>query len=132
MLFRSLLDNHNLSMSKIINELPKTYQSPTMAPFCKDEEKYQVVDEISKKFENLKKEKIQIDNQPIKEILNVNGVRFTFEDGSWGLVRASSNKPSLVVVTESPSSDERKKKIFDFIDSLLQKTGKIGEYDQKI
>jgi len=127
-----LLDNHNLPMSEIINELPKTYQSPTMAPFCKDEEKYQVVDEISKKFENLKKEKIQIDNQPIKEILNVNGVRFTFEDGSWGLVRASSNKPSLVVVTESPSSDERKKKIFDFIDSLLQKTGKIGEYDQKI
>ena len=25
-----------------------------------------------------------------------------------------------------------KKKIFDFIDDLLQKTGKIGEYDQKI
>ncbi len=52
--------------------------------------------------------------------------------GSWGLIRASSNKPSLVVVTESPTSNERKKKIFDFIDSLLQKTGKIGEYDQKI
>ena len=44
----------------------------------------------------------------------------------------SSNKPSLVVVTESPSSDRRKKKIFEFIDSLLQKTGKIGKYDQKI
>ena len=28
------------------------------------------------------------------------------------LIRASSNKPSLVVVTESPTSDERKKKIF--------------------
>ncbi len=26
----------------------------------------------------------------------------------------------------------RKKKIFDFIDDLLQKTGKVGEYDQKI
>ena len=49
-----------------------------------------------------------------------------------GFLWASSNKPSLVVVTESPTSDERKKKIFDFIDSLLQKTGKIGEYDQKI
>ena len=48
------------------------------------------------------------------------------------LIRASSNKPSLVVVTESPTSDERKKRIFDFIDDLLQKTGKIGEYDQKI
>jgi phosphomannomutase/phosphoglucomutase len=53
-------------------------------------------------------------------------------DGSWGLIRASSNKPSLVIVTESPTSDDRKKKIFEFIDNLLQKTGKVGEYDQKI
>ena len=28
--------------------------------------------------------------------------------------------------------EERKLKIFEFIDQLLQKTGKIGEYDQKI
>ena len=76
--------------------------------------------------------KIKIDGQIIKEILTVNGIRFIFEDNSWGLVRASSNKPSLVIVTESPTSDERKLKIFRFIDSLLQKTGKIGEYDQKI
>ena len=64
--------------------------------------------------------------------LTVNGIRFSFKDGSWGLIRASSNKPSLVIVTESPTSNERKKKIFDFIDDLLQKTGKVGEYDQKI
>ena len=68
----------------------------------------------------------------IKEILTVNGVRFVLEDGSWGLIRASSNKPSLVVVTESTSSENGKNKIFNFIDNLLQKTGKIGEYDQKI
>jgi len=59
-------------------------------------------------------------------------VRFSLTDGSWGLIRASSNKPSLVVVTESPTSQSRKKEIFNFIDRLLQKTGKIGEYDQKI
>ena len=76
--------------------------------------------------------KTKIDEQEITEVLTVNGVRFSFEDGSWGLIRASSNKPSLVIVTESPTSDNRKKKIFDFIDDLLQKTGKIGEYDQKI
>ena len=35
-------------MSEIINELPSTYQTPTMAPFCKDEEKYQVVEELVK------------------------------------------------------------------------------------
>ena len=127
-----LLNNNNKKMSEIISELPNTYQSPTMAPFCKDDEKYQVVDDLIKQIENLKKNNIKIDNQEIENILTVNGIRFTFNDGSWGLIRASSNKPSLVVVTESPTSDERKKKIFDFIDDLLQKTGKIGEYDQKI
>ena len=127
-----LLDNQNKKMSEIINELPTTYQTPTMAPFCKDEEKYQVVDELVKQVEEIKDNKIKIDDQIITEVLTVNGVRFSFEDGSWGLIRASSNKPSLVIVTESPTSDNRKRKIFDFIDDLLQKTGKIGEYDQKI
>ena len=127
-----LLNDQKKSMSNIINELPNTFQSPTMAPFCKDEEKYKVVDDLVKEVETIKKNKVKIDNQEINEILTVNGVRFSFSDGSWGLIRASSNKPSLVVVTESPTSDVRKKKIFEFIDDLLQKTGKIGEYDQKI
>ena len=119
-------------MSEITNELPNTFQTPTMAPFCKDEEKYKVVNEMVEEVKKLQKQNVRIDNQTISEVLTVNGVRFSLEDGSWGLIRASSNKPSLVVVTESPTSDERKRKIFEFIDSLLQKTGKIGEYDQKI
>ena len=127
-----LLNNENKKINEIINELPKTYQTPTMAPFCKDEEKYQVVESLVKQVEKIKSKNIKIDGQTIMEVLTVNGVRFSFQDGSWGLIRASSNKPSLVVVTESPTSNERKKKIFDFIDSLLQKTGKIGKYDQKI
>ena len=127
-----LIDNQDKKFSEIVNQLPKTFQSPTMAPFCEDKEKYEVVEDIKKEIEKSKKEKIKIDNQEISEILTVNGIRFSFKDGSWGLIRASSNKPSLVVVTESPTSDERKLKIFYFIDELLKKTGKIGEYDQKI
>ena len=127
-----LLNDQNKKMSEIIGELPKTYQSPTMAPFCKDEEKYQVVNELIKQIEEIKNNKVKIDGQEIIDILTVNGIRFSFEDGSWGLIRASSNKPSLVVVTESPTSDKRKKEIFIFIDDLLQKTEKIGDYDQKI
>ncbi len=127
-----LLDNQNKKMSEIIGNLPNTYQTPTMAPFCKDGEKYIVVEELVKEIRSLQDSKFEIDGQVINDILTVNGVRFSFEDGSWGLIRASSNKPSLVIVTESPTSDERKKKIFDFIDNLLQKTGKVGEYDQKI
>ena len=127
-----LLNNDNRKISEIMNELPKTFQSPTMAPFCKDNEKYDVVNQLVREIEEIKKSKTLIDEQEITEIITVNGVRFSFGDGSWGLIRASSNKPSLVVVTESPTSDDRKKKIFEFIDKLLQKTGKIGEYDQKL
>ena len=127
-----LLNNSSKKMNEIINELPNTYQTPTMAPFCKDEEKYQVVENLVKKIEKIKSDNIKIDNQIITEVLTVNGIRFSFEDGSWGLIRASSNKPSLVVVTESPTSEKRKKEIFYFIDNLLKQTGKIGEYDQKI
>ena len=127
-----LLNNQDKKMSEIIKELPTTYQSPTMAPFCKDEEKYNVVDEMVKEFKKIKDQKIKIDKQEIKEIITVNGIRFSFEDGSWGLIRASSNKPSLVVVTESPTSDKRKINIFRFIDNLLKENGNIGEYDQKI
>ena len=127
-----LLVNQDKKMSDIIKELPITYQTPTMAPFCEDEEKYKVVDTIVKEVQDLKQKNTKIDGQFITNILTVNGVRFSLEDGSWGLVRASSNKPSLVIVTESTTSDSRKKKIFEFIDALLQKTGKIGEYDQKI
>ena len=119
-------------MHEIIKELPNTFQTPTMAPFCKDEEKYQVVEDLVKQVNVIKDNKTKIDDQEISEVLTVNGIRFSFKDGSWGLIRASSNKPSLVIVTESPTSNERKKKIFDFIDDLLQKTGKVGEYDQKI
>ena len=119
-------------MTEIINEIPNTFQSPTMAPYCKDDEKYKVVENLVKQIKKIKDEKIKIDSQEIKEILTVNGIRFSFKDGSWGLIRASSNKPSLVIVTESPTSNERKIRIFRFIDKLLQETKKIGEYDQKI
>ena len=119
-------------MSEIISELPITYQTPTMAPFCKDEEKYKVVNDMVTKIKKLKKNNTKINNQLITEVLTVNGIRFSLQDGSWGLIRASSNKPSLVIVTESPTSDAIKKSIFYFIDDLLQKTGKIGKYDQKI
>jgi phosphomannomutase/phosphoglucomutase len=119
-------------MNQIVNELPKTFQTQTMAQFCKDEEKYKVVESLVNQVKEIKEKKIKIDNQEIINIITVNGIRFSFDDGSWGLIRASSNKPSLVVVTESPTSNKRMKEIFYFIDKLLQRTGKIGEYDQKI
>jgi len=128
-----LLDkNSSKKISNLLNEVPRTYQSPTMAPHCSDDEKYNIVDLMTKKFKDLFKKKTKIADKFISEILTVNGVRFTLENGSWGLIRASSNKPSLVVVVESIKSMDEMKSIFGFIDRLLKATGKVGEYDQKI
>ena len=120
-----LLDSQNKKMSEIINELPKTYQTPTMAPFCNDEEKYKVVESLVKQIDVLKANNTKIDNQKITNLLTINGVRFSLEDGSWGLIRASSNKPSLVVVIESPTSDERKKKYLNLLISFYKKLEKL-------
>ena len=127
-----LLDGQSKKISDLINDLPKTYQSPTMGPYCEDNEKYDVIEELILKINKLKINDTKIKGLKIKDILTVNGIRFTLEDSSWGLIRASSNKPSLVIVTESPTSDDIKKEIFYFIDKLLKETGKVGEYDQKL
>jgi phosphomannomutase/phosphoglucomutase len=64
-------------ISDLLNELPTTYQSPTMAPYCADEVKYEVVKIITEKFKTLLKNKNKICKKLITEILTVNGIRFT-------------------------------------------------------
>ena len=70
--------------------------------------------------------------QGIRELITVNGIRIVLDDGTWGLVRASSNKPELVVVVESPTSEENMRAIFAEIDKELSKQPEVGEYNQKI
>src|SRR6266487_1094470 len=89
--------NPKKSMADLKNALPKTWSSPTMAPHCPDEVKYQVVDEVVKRFEQAKAKGEAVAGQPIRDLVTVNGVRLTVEDGTWGLVRASSNKPELEI-----------------------------------
>ena len=128
-----LLDkNSPKKISNLLDEVPKTYQSPTMSPHCSDAEKYKIVDVMIQKFKEFFKKKTKIADKLISEILTINGVKFILENGSWGLIRASSNKPSLVIVTESTKSIDEMKTIFSFIDNVLKSTGKVGKYDQKI
>ena len=119
-----------LSVKKL--EIKKTFQSPTMAPFCEDGEKYQVVDSIIKKITETEEKGGKVGNQNIEKITTINGIRFELSNGSWGLVRASSNKPSLVIVIESFESNNEVELIFNYINALLDQTGKVGEYDQKL
>jgi phosphomannomutase / phosphoglucomutase len=103
-----------------------------MSPHCDDEKKYAVVDAVVKHFEDAKKSGAKVAGQPIRDLVTVNGVRVTVEDGTWGLVRASSNKPELVVVVESPVSEERMRDMFKAVDSVLRKHPEVGEYNQTI
>jgi phosphomannomutase/phosphoglucomutase len=119
-------------MSQLVAGLPKTWGTPTMAPFCPDDRKYAVVDAMVEEFSNLHKKGEKILGQKIANVVTVNGVRVTLEDGTWGLVRASSNKPSLVVVCESPVSDAQMRAMFKDVDTRLSKHPDVGEYDQKI
>src|SRR6266704_1735125 len=98
-----------------------------MAPFGPDDKKYGVVDQMTKEYEDAKKNGEKILGQAIAGIIAVNGVRVTLEDGTWGLVRASSNKPSLVVVCESPVSLEAMHAMFRDIDTRLSKFPEVGE-----
>ena len=112
--------NPGKSMADLKNALPKTWGSPTMSPYCADETKYSIVDEIVAHFEQYKQKGEKVAGQYIRELVTVNGVRVTVEDGTWALVRASSNKPELVVVVESPVSEARMRDMFKAVDAVIR------------
>jgi phosphomannomutase / phosphoglucomutase len=120
------------SMADLKNALPKTWSSPTMSPHCADEVKYRVVDDVVKHFQQAKARAEKVAGEPIRDLVTVNGVRVTVADGTWGLVRASSNKPELVVVVESPVSEARMRDMFKAIDGVLRTHREVGAYNQTI
>ena len=119
-------------LSELYDGLPRTWGSPTMSPYCADGEKYKVVEAITRDYAALKEQGTLLLGQKILSVVTVNGVRVTLEDGTWCLVRASSNKPSLVVVVESPTSQANMRAIFADLDARLSAHPEVGEYDQKI
>ncbi|MFP3943944.1 MAG: phosphomannomutase/phosphoglucomutase [Alphaproteobacteria bacterium] len=124
--------NPGKSMADLRRALPQTWGSPTMSPHCADEMKYDVVDRIVRHFQERKAGGDRIIGQNIRDLVTVNGVRITAEDGTWGLVRASSNKPNLVVVVESPTSEENMRAMFAELDAVLSAQPEVGEYDQRL
>ena len=69
----------------------------------------------------------------IVEVITVNGVRVALEDGSWVLVRASSNKPEIVVVVESTQSDDDMRALFrQEVKPRLARRPQVGAYNQEV
>ncbi len=124
--------NPDKSMADLYRELPKTWGSPTMSPHCADEIKYEVADRVVERLRAMQARGEPFAGQPIRDLVTVNGVRVTVEDGTWGLVRASSNKPELVVVVESPASEARMRAMFEAVDRILRENPEVGAYNQTI
>mgnify|MGYP001405748834 CR=1 FL=1 len=122
--------NPQKSMADLYRDLPRTWGTPTMSPHCDDEVKYGIVDRVTAHFKALQAEGGTVAGQPIRDLVTVNGVRVTAEDGTWGLVRASSNKPELVVVIESPVSEARTREMFKAVDDVLRENPEVGAYNQ--
>lgn len=124
--------NPDKTMADIYNDLPHTWGSPTMSAHCDDERKYDVVEEVTRRFVDLEKNGEAVGGHPIVDLVTVNGIRVVTDDGTWGLVRASSNKPELVVVVESPASEARLREMFEAVDGTLRQSDGVGAYNQTI
>ena len=120
------------SLADLHDGLPQTWGTPTMSPYCPDERKYDVVDQAMRHFQDLAAKGLGLAGHSIRSISTVNGVRLTLDDGTWGLVRASSNKPELVVVCESPTSEEMTHAMFQHIETCLQAIPDVGPFNQRI
>ena len=130
----AMLDrNPGKKLSELKDALPIAYTSLTMSPHCADEEKYGVVEDVVAEYEQLAKDGGTILGRKIVEVITVNGVRVALEDGSWVLVRASSNKPEIVVVVESTSSEDDMRALFrEEVKPRLAKRPQVGAYNQEV
>ena len=122
--------NPDMKMSDLRKALPKTYSTPTMSPYAADTEKYDILARLVDKLVAKADAKDTIGGRPIKEVVTVNGARVILDNGGWGLVRASSNTPNLVVVCESPESEDELRAIFADIDAVIRTEPDVGDYDQ--
>ena len=122
--------NPDMKMSDLRKALPKTWSTPTMSPYAADTEKYDILERLVGKLVAKADAGDSFAGRPIKEVVTVNGARVILDNGSWGLVRASSNTPNLVVVCESSESEAELRAIFKEIDDVIRTEPGVGDYDQ--
>jgi phosphomannomutase/phosphoglucomutase len=125
--------NPGRSLSDLKTELGDAWTSLTMSPHCDDEKKYGVVDRVIADYQQLAKSGGSILGRKIVDVNTVNGARVTLEDGSWVLVRASSNKPELVAVVESMQGEDDMRALFRTeVKPRLARHPEVGAYNQEI
>ncbi|MBI5183780.1 MAG: phosphomannomutase/phosphoglucomutase [Nitrospinae bacterium] len=102
-----ILSNSTQKIGDMLRDIPKTFYTPEIRIECPDEEKFNIVRELTEYFKG------------IYNVIDIDGVRILFKDG-WGLVRASNTQPILVLRFEA-KSEERLKEIKEVVFERLRR-----------
>lgn len=89
------LSYQDKSFSEIMKTIKQYLSSPNIQVYCPDDKKYAVVDRLVEEFKN---------EYGKENVIDINGARVNIGDG-WGLIRASSNVPALVIMLESQTKE---------------------------
>ena len=112
-----ILSKQPLALSELMKEFPRYETSPVWHAPCADNVKYGVVERLTVYL----KEKYGAE-----QVIDINGARVQFDDG-WGLVRASSNVPALVLVFEG-KDNESKERIEKLFRDILLSYPEVGDH----
>ena len=102
---------HSTDLEDFCKGLPKYITSKNTSIFCRDDDKFSVMDTIKDSF---KKQGI--------EFSGIDGVKVFFRDG-WGAIRPSNTQPALVMRWEA-SNEKAFREIEDFLRSEVLKVMK--------
>ena len=85
---------------KLSEQLEKIENYPTVREkiTCSNDKKEEVMKTVEKEFEK------EFDN--VKEILSIDGVRLSFEDNSWVLIRPSGTEPYIRITAEAKTQEQ--------------------------
>ncbi len=102
-----IISKKGKSLSELLSNIPDTFNTPEIRIDCPDNIKFDVVERVRRKIKGGK-------------VIDIDGIRTIYPDGSWALVRASNTQPALVLRFEAPTK-ERLEELRDSVISLIKK-----------
>lgn len=87
------------TLSALLSDFPPSFYTPMLEPFCPDERKFAIVEEVKKELSKN------------YDTIDIDGVKFFLDKKSWGLIRASNTGPHLSLRFEA----DRREKVLEMI-----------------
>ncbi len=88
-----ILAREKKSVGELLHDLPAGHSTPEIRVAVPDAQKFRVVERVREHFRGK------------QALIEIDGVRLSYADGSWALVRASNTGPVIVLRFEAPSAE---------------------------